>query len=107
MEEAAHALTIALSTTTALLDLDAIIVDGAWGKFSDQFLEDIQSEVKATIERTGLDKVMKVQSSGLGEDGDLLGAVGLVSNRLFNPPDVLTTSNNIQQLAAQIGSLRG
>lgn len=107
LREAEHALTVAFAATTALLDLDAIIVEGAWCRYDDQFLHRIETDVKATIERTGLDKPMAVRPSGLGEDSDLLGAVGLVSDRLFNPSDVLTSANNMHPLAAQMTSLRG
>lgn len=102
IQEAKGALTLTLSAAAAMLDLDKVIIDGIWGQFRPQFLRGIEAEVRATIQRTGLDKTITVQPSGLGEDSDVLGAVGLVSHRLFSPPDVLTGVNNVQQLTTQL-----
>lgn len=89
IEEAKSTLTLALTAATAMLDLDQVVVDGIWGRFSPEFLNEVQTGVQQAMRRTGLDKHVMVQPSRLGEDSDLLGAVGLVTNRLFSPPDVL------------------
>lgn len=97
IDEAKSTLTLALTAATAMLDLDMVVVDGVWGRFNPGFLADVQTGVQQAMKRTGLDKHVTVQPSRLGEDSDLLGAVGLVTNRLFSPPDVL---------AAEPGSAR-
>lgn len=102
IHEAREALTFALSAAAALLDLDKIVVDGGWGAFDPAFLQTIEKQVRATIQSTGLDKTITVRPSGLGDDGDLLGAVGLVSNRLFSPPGVLSNVDDLQQLTDPI-----
>lgn len=102
IEEAKSTLTLALTAAAAMLDLDQIIVDGVWGRFSPEFLSGVQAGVQQAMKRTGLDKQVAVQPSRLGEDSDLLGAVGLVTNRLFSPPDVLTAeSGGIRRWAGQ------
>lgn len=108
IEEARGTMTLALSAAVVMLDLDMVIVDGIWGRFSAAFLHDIQASVRTTVQRTGLDKDVVVQPSGLGEDSDLLGAVGLVTNRLFNPPGVLAGgAHDAQPLATQVNLGRG
>lgn len=108
VDEAKATLTLALTAATAMLDLDMVIVDGVWGRFSSEFLNEIQSNVQQAMKSTGLDKVVAVKPSELGEDSDLLGAVGLVTNRLFSPPDVLTGGpTDIEQLAAKVDRGRG
>lgn len=106
VEEARAALTMAISASAAMLDLDKVIVDGIWGSFSSEFLHRIEKDVQATLQRTGLDKAFSVRPSGLGVDSDLLGAVGLVSNRLFSTPAVFSNVNE-SQLTAQLSSARG
>lgn len=103
IDEAQAALTLTLSAAAALLDLDKIVVDGAWGSFDHGFLQAIEERVKATIQSTGLEKTIAVRPSRLGDDGDLLGAVGLVSNRLFSPPGMLSNVDGLQQLTDQMG----
>lgn len=85
IEQAAQALAVVLSYANSLLDLDVVVVGGQWGAFSERFLDAVQVEIQKAIDRTGLSKSVEVTGSSLGEDSDLLGAVGLVVNHWFSP----------------------
>lgn len=69
-----------------LLDLDMIIIGGIWGQLGDDFIRPIQEQCQMVLDKTGLDKSIIVRGSRLGDDCDLLGAVGLVIDQWFTPP---------------------
>lgn len=85
VDEAAEALSRAISLAAGLLDLDMVVIGGVWGR-ADGILQRIVRHYRAVLESCGLDKDLEVLGSDLGEKADLLGAVGLVINRWFTPP---------------------
>lgn len=87
--EAEKALTLALSLPSALLDLDSVIIGGVWGEV-DEFCERIQAQCWKHAARTGLNKRVTIKASGMGEQSDLLGAVGLVIDHYLSPPRALS-----------------
>lgn len=86
LDEAAEALSIAVSFAGGLLDLDMVVIGGEWGALGDEFLDKIRSYNEHVLDRCGLQKNIKIKGSELGQDSDLLGAVGLVINKWFTPP---------------------
>lgn len=86
VDEGAGALATAASFAGGLLDLDMVVIGGAWGSLGPEFLQTVRERCQLTLERSGLNKTLDVRGSQLGEDSDLLGAVGLVINRWFTPP---------------------
>jgi predicted NBD/HSP70 family sugar kinase len=86
IHEAADALATTVSFAEVLLDLEMIVVGGLWGSLGEVFLGRIEQKLQGFLERTGLTKKVIFRGSALGEDSDLLGAVGLVINEWFTPP---------------------
>lgn len=86
--EAEAALALAITFPVALLDLDAVIIGGVWGE-SEAARERIQAACRGCLERMGIRKQVQVLGSGLGQESDLLGAVGLVIDRCFSLPKAL------------------
>ncbi|HBE79653.1 MAG TPA: hypothetical protein DDW65_18030 [Firmicutes bacterium] len=86
MQEAIEALSVSISFAEALLDLELVVIGGIWGELGDQFLKKIEEKFQGVLERGGLNKTVIIKGSKLGEDADLLGAVGLVINEWFTPP---------------------
>ncbi len=86
MEEAAEALSVVASLAATILDLDLVVVGGMWGELGDAFCGPVEERCNRMLERTGLPKTVKVHGSALGEDSDILGAVGIVINRWLSPP---------------------
>ncbi|BAS26267.1 ROK family transcriptional regulator [Limnochorda pilosa] len=85
VDEAAEALAVASSFAGALLDVNLVVVGGVWGTFSPSFLQRVEERFQAVGDRTGLNKKVAVRGSSLGDDSDLMGAIGLVSDRWLNP----------------------
>ncbi len=86
LEESVDALSIAVSFSGGILDLDMVVISGVWASFKELLIERLQTDFRAILERCGLKKSFSVISSTLGEDSDLLGAVGLVTHKWFTPP---------------------
>lgn len=86
INEASDALARAVSFIELLLDAGTIFIGGVWGGLGNGFFSRISGRLQETIERGGLCKTVSVRGSELGEDSDLLGAVGLVINEWFTPP---------------------
>lgn len=116
VDEAAEALTLALSHAGLLLDLDLIFIGGVWGAFSPAFVERIQEGVQAVIDRTGLEKVIQVRGATLADDADLMGAAGLVIDHWLNPyasdtPELIPESRRKEgvrlPIATEYGSRSG
>jgi N-acetylglucosamine repressor len=86
VEETIAALSATIAFTEVLLDLEMVVIGGIWGSHGDQFLKKIEEKLQGVLERGGLNKTVYIKGSELGEDSDLLGAVGLVINEWFTPP---------------------
>ncbi len=86
MDEAARALAAVASFAATALDLDLVVVGGLWGELGGRFCDPVEERCNYVIERSGLPKTLKVRGSALGEDSDILGAMGIVTNRWFTPP---------------------
>lgn len=86
LDEAAKALATTISFAEVLLDLEMIVIGGAWGSLGEPFLGQIIERSQQIFERSGLTKTVIIKGSELGEDSDLLGAIGLVINEWFTPP---------------------
>lgn len=86
VEEAVYALATTISFAEVFLDLEMIVIGGVWGGLGDDFMNQIQDRLQIYLERGGLSKNVAIVGSALGEDSDLLGAVGLVINQWFTPP---------------------
>lgn len=86
MDEAVQALGVVASLAATMLDLDLVVVGGLWGELGDKLCGPVEDCCNRIIERSGLSKTLKVRGSALGEDSDILGAVGIVINRWFTPP---------------------
>ena len=84
--EAIEALSISISWAEVILDLEMVIIGGMWGKIDDFYLGQIKAKLQGVLERSGINKSVIIKGSELGEDSDLLGAVGLVTNEWFTPP---------------------
>lgn len=84
-DEAVETMARTVSFAELLLDLEAVFIGGVWGQCG-RFIEEVAARLKQVIERDGLNKVVSVRGTELGEDADLLGAVGLVINEWFTPP---------------------
>lgn len=84
--EAIEALSVSISWAEVILDLEMVIIGGVWGHIDDFYLGQIKSRLQGVLERGGITKSVIVKGSELGEDSDLLGAVGLVTNEWFTPP---------------------
>ncbi len=84
-EELVGALSIAVSLSGGILDLDMVVIGGVWANFKEALIERLEDNFQTILERNGLKKPFSVISSTLGEDSDLLGAVGLVTNQWFTP----------------------
>lgn len=85
-EEAIEALSIAISWAEIILDLEMVVIGGVWGGLGEGFLSQIEVKLQSVLERSGMNKQVVIKGSELGEDSDLLGAVGLVTNEWFTPP---------------------
>lgn len=85
MTEAVAAITANLSFAVLLLDLEMVVIGGAWGSLAEQFTGPINERLRDELEKAGLTKSVTVIGSELGEDSDLLGAVGLVIDAWFTP----------------------
>lgn len=86
VEEAGYALATTISFAEVFLDLEMIVIGGVWGGLGDEFMNQIKDRLQIYLERGGLSKNVAIVGSALGEDSDLLGAVGLVINQWFTPP---------------------
>ncbi len=86
VDEAAEALSIAVLFAAGLLDLDLVVIGGAWGALGDDFLNLIREKTMDRWERSGIGRIVPVTGSQLGESSDLLGAVGLVIHRWLASP---------------------
>jgi predicted NBD/HSP70 family sugar kinase len=84
--EAIQPLAKTISFAEVLLDLEMIVIGGQWGNLGVEFLAQIIGQSQQIFERGGLNKNVIVKGSELGEDSDLLGAIGLVINEWFTPP---------------------
>ncbi len=84
--EAIEALSVSISWAEVILDLEMVIIGGVWGRIDDFYLGQIKSRLQGVLERGGITKSVIIKGSELGEDSDLLGAVGLVTNEWFTPP---------------------
>lgn len=86
VNEAAEALATTIAFAEVLLDMEMVVVGGEWGNLTGNFWNIIELKLNEVMERGGLNKKVLVRGSLLGEDSDLLGAVGLVTNEWFTPP---------------------
>jgi len=84
--EAVEAIGTAVGTAATLLDLDLVVVGGLWGELGDLVIRPVHARAVEILRRSGLDRTFAVRSSALGDDSDVLGAVGTVINRWFTPP---------------------
>jgi N-acetylglucosamine repressor len=85
IDEAIEALVTAVAFGS-FLDLDMVVIGGIWGRLGEDFLEQIRKKNQEILEKGGLNKTVFIKGSELGENVDLLGAVGLVINQWFTPP---------------------
>ncbi len=86
VDEALEALGVTISFAEVMLDVGTVIIGGIWGEIYNQSGTIITEKLQDILERAGLNKSVTVKGSKLGEDADLLGAVGLVINQWFTPP---------------------
>ncbi|MBA2133258.1 ROK family transcriptional regulator [Capillibacterium thermochitinicola] len=86
LEDLIEILSIAISLCGGLLDLDMVIISGIWANFKELLIERLERKFQTTLELSGLKKKISVHCSTLGEDSDLLGAVGLFTQKWFTPP---------------------
>ncbi len=86
VSEAAETLAITISFAEVLLDMEMVVIGGVWGALKGNFWDKIEQKLQEVMERGGLNKKVLLRGSTLGEDSDLLGAVGLVINEWFTPP---------------------
>lgn len=86
VDEASKALAKTICFSEMLLDVETVVIGGAWGALGDDFCEAISNRLAEAVERAGLSKTASIRGSELGENSDLLGAVGLVINEWFTPP---------------------
>ncbi len=86
VSEAAETLAITISFAEVLLDMEMVVIGGVWGALKGNFWDKIEQRLQEVMERGGLNKKVLLRGSTLGEDSDLLGAVGLVINEWFTPP---------------------
>jgi predicted NBD/HSP70 family sugar kinase len=84
--DAIEALSISISWAEVILDLEMVIIGGIWGRIDDLYFDQIKASLQGVLERSGINKSVIIKGSELGEDSDLLGAVGLVTNEWFTPP---------------------
>ncbi len=85
VDEAASALAHAVVYAGMLLDLQMVVIGGVWGQISGDFLQTIEARHQATAQRTGLHMPVTIRGSSLGDDSELLGAIGFVVDRWFSP----------------------
>ena len=85
MGEAIQALAIVVSHAVTMMDLDLVVIGGLWGELGDRLCGPVEDRCNQIIERSGLAKTIKIRGSALGEDSDILGAVGIVIHRWFTP----------------------
>lgn len=85
MHEAVQVLAVVAANAVTMLDLDLIVIGGLWGGLGERLCGAVEDRCNQVIERSGLAKTIKVRGSALGEDSDLLGAVGIVIHRWFTP----------------------
>jgi len=83
--EAVKAVSLAVSYAANLLDLDLVIIGGLWGGLGEEFCGRVEENCRRTIEHSGLAKPFRVRGSALGEDSDILGAVGIVIHKWLTP----------------------
>ena len=86
LEEVVETLSIAVSLGGGLLDLDMVVIGGEWANGSELLIKRLEHHFKLVLERSGLKKNFAVTYSSLGEDSDLLGAVGLFTQKWFSLP---------------------
>ncbi|HHW13250.1 MAG TPA: ROK family transcriptional regulator [Firmicutes bacterium] len=86
LEDLIETLSIAISLCGGLLDLDMVIISGVWANFKELLIDRLERKFQTTLELSGLKKKFSVHCSTLGEDSDLLGAVGLFTQKWFTPP---------------------
>ncbi|MGQ9780494.1 MAG: ROK family transcriptional regulator [Bacillota bacterium] len=86
VDEAVEAMATAVSMAAGLLDLDLVVIGGIWGRQGESFLARVERRYQEVLEGCGLQKDFAVVGSSLGDESDLLGAVGLVINRWLTPP---------------------
>ncbi|MGE5581195.1 MAG: ROK family protein [Bacillota bacterium] len=86
VDEAIEALSVSISWAEVILDLEMVVIGGIWGSLGEGFLNRIGDKLQSVLERSGMNKTVIIKGSELGEDSDLLGAVGLVTNEWFTPP---------------------
>lgn len=85
VDEAAFALAHVVTYAGMLLDLDLVVIGGVWGRLGPEFLAAIEAHHQAAVRRTGLTKSMEVRGASLGDDAELLGAIGFVVDRWLGP----------------------
>lgn len=86
VEASARALGTVASFAAGLLDPDLIVIGGLWGRLAPDFLVQAGLYCREALAGGGLPSSAPLVGSGLGEDVDLRGAIGLVVNRWFTPP---------------------
>ena len=86
LEELAETMSIAVSLSGGLLDLDMVVISGVWANFKELLINRLEQNFQTILELSGLKKKFSVLCSTLGEDSDLLGAVGLFTQKWFTPP---------------------
>lgn len=88
IDEASEALGLHVTFAGVLLDLDMVVIGGAWGR-SEVLLRKVESIYQDVLESSGLTKKARVLGSRFGDDSDLRGATGLVIDRLFAHPQLV------------------
>ncbi|NLW56036.1 MAG: ROK family transcriptional regulator [Firmicutes bacterium] len=86
LEELVDTLSMAVSLSGGLLDLDMVVIGGIWANFKELLIDRLERHFQTVLARTGLHKKFSVICSTLGEDSDLLGAVGIFTQKWLTPP---------------------
>lgn len=86
LEELVDTLSVAVSLSGGLLDLEMVVIGGIWADFKELLIDRLERHFQKILERTGLNKKFSVICSSLGEDSDLLGAVGIFTQKWLTPP---------------------
>lgn len=86
LEELIETMSIAVSLSGGLLDLDLVVISGVWANFKELLINRLEQNFQTILECSGLRKKVAVICSTLGEDSDLLGAVGIFTQKWFTPP---------------------
>jgi predicted NBD/HSP70 family sugar kinase len=84
MEEAANAIAFAINTSSCLLDLDGVIVDGAVGA---PLLESLIEAIRAALGRYSWQGIMRPEiiAGAIGRDAKVIGAAYLPLHAHFAP----------------------